>query len=454
MSSVFSALDQGYSPEEVIGYLAKAMPQMGSMIKKAKTAGYPAKQILGFLSKSFETEDREGMSESERHAVNRRADSERTKYGLKAAGTMIAAPLAAHAARGALARALPASLNFGGGQPPGSNNPSNPSGGNPLNIGSVPSQGIDQAGTQVLNSSSQPPSNQPSVTQPVAPSQPEVIPTNFSEIFSKYPGVQSKIHDMVRAKNDPEAISQYFKNFNASQTKKLEKETGKSIDEIVSEYVAGMPEDEKRIKNREEALGAYREHKLKQHDEESEIGTVEQQPAKMEKGSTVASPNGIGEIKEIRNGKAIVEVDGKKHQVNEDELESEPEEIRSLDLEGPVSDYLSRIPEGQKSSVIDVSLFDPTTNELQVRFPNGDQWVYGPVPEEIFEKINSMTGIPVSSGESKLRGTMWETGVENSAGADFYKLIKKFVKEGKIKERKLKTGIDLFKGFTRVKKRK
>src|ERR1051326_5802922 len=110
MNSFYQALEQGHSPEVILKYLSKSIPQMASPIRKASKAGYTVQQILGFLSKNFDTEDRRGMSETERHAANKRSDAAMTKYGLKMAATAVAAPIAASAASSVLSRALPNSL--------------------------------------------------------------------------------------------------------------------------------------------------------------------------------------------------------------------------------------------------------------------------------------------------------------------------------------------------------
>ena len=46
------------------------------------------------------------------------------------------------------------------------------------------------------------------------------------------------------------------------------------------------------------------------------------EPIKIEKNSVVSSPNGVGELKELRNGYGLVDVDGKLHKVKEEDLES------------------------------------------------------------------------------------------------------------------------------------
>ncbi len=473
MNPVVQGLAAGYSAQQIIGFLSKAFPALVPKIAQAKRAGHSVEQVLGFLSKTMETDYPKDMSQPEIHAANAKKEEILTKHGLKLAATALAGSQALPAAQAALGRFIPGAApqvpqvpNAPISPHPGANralthalpaplSPGNapPSGGN-LQSPISPSVIGTQPQTQPLNnpiSSQQPPPV--SVTPTTLPhtqgaTQPEVKPINAIEILSKH-GSKEKVDELIKSGNGVEQVSGFFKKFHPEIVKQIEKDSGKPLQDVIGEYASTANQVEPKEgalpinsvstdKKIEPSTGVY-ENALKND---------------ISEGSFVSTPEGVGEVRAIRGGQAIVDVDGKKQKISLDQLEQEPEEIKELDLDSAVEDYLSRIPEGQKSSVIDVSLYDPETQELQIRFPDGNQWVYGPMPEEVFERINSMTGIPVSSGESKLRGTIWEKGVANSAGADFFKLVKKLVKDGVIKQRKLKTGIDLFKGFTSVKKRK
>jgi len=505
VNPIFQALEEGYSAEDVIGYISKAIPKMAPAIKKATSSGYTLQQVLGYISKVMTPQESTGLSESQIHEKNRRADSQMVKHGLAMIASAAAAPAVASGLKSALSRALPNPLKSGlnptslpGGHtsplPLQQTSPSPVSTGtnisppSPGNVpASAPMQQTGQSQNQLSNplSTQLPPGQGDSISQ--IEQKPQIELFGNAKKYLESLGILDTVKERLSRGNTPEAVAASL-NIKRSGEAKVDKELLKNIEE----YAQNIPESTKENENQQQKVpdlggmakgisdnlysGLFESLKkgstkfagiedpiLKRAKEPFEKGLIKNaedlrkfanEKPSIEKTSIVSTPQGIGEVKEIRNGKALVAVNGKIHKVDEQDLEQEPEEIRTLDLDSAVEDYLSRIPESQKSSVIDVSLYDPENQELQVRFPNGDQWVYGPIPEEIFEKINSMTGIPVSSGESKLRGTIWEKGVENSAGADFYKLIKKMVREGKVKERKLKTGIDLFKGFTRVKKRK
>lgn len=446
MAALLPMLGNQLGAKKILDFLIKKSPELAPGIAKALGAGLSAERVLSFFSKekNFEKLNPElDQAYSTQNNANPLVQAQNIRNqnlapdmasGLQRSAPLLIGGAAGLAANMALKHALP----------------------NPLKSSIPETQG------KIPETQSLPPPSTPSIPQTPNIQPPQIKPLPLE--------VSKKVEELVRSGNGPEEISAYFQKFNPKAIKEVEKESGVPFAKAIEEHVKATSK-QPQISPSVESLGQELDEKFALPNESAtdiqkrlkigmgEAGRLIEQrdnstSKPIEKHQTVASPQGVGEVREIRGDQALIEVDGKLHKVDVDELEQEPQEVADLDLEEPVKEYLSRIPEGQKSSVIDVSLYDDTTQELQVRFPNGDQWVYGPIPEEIFEKINSMTGIPVSSGESKLRGTIWESGVANSAGADFYKLIKKFVKDGTVKERKLKTGIDLFKGFTRVKKRK
>lgn len=437
MSPIFKGLNSGYSPQQILQYLMKSIPQMAPTIQKAMKAGYPAQQILGFLSKSFETEDKSGMSESQIHASNTRADAERTKFGLKAAATAVAAPVVAGAVGNALSRALPTNLRnmFGlgtpgngpqpGGAPPShpSNIPSTPNAPNQTGTALPPTQGTIQAPGQLSNVSSQPPI---STTIPQAPNiqPPQIKHIDLGPVFTKYPGIKQKIDDLRNSGNDTVSISEYFRKFNANQTAKLEKEFGQPIDSIVDEYFRTNPfkvTTKRDLQKNAEAttnqpqVSAPVEPPIQKLDK---IEEVERKP--IEKSQTVASPQGVGEIKEIRGDKALIEVDGKLHKVNVDELEQEPE-----DLEDAVRDILSKIPEGEKSTALQSAIhvnLPEGKNLTLMKFYDGKVAWYLDVPEDTYKSIALGTYEPKTKGKTGIGE--YKPGVIDSRGAGFTEEIR------------------------------
>ena len=83
---------------------------------------------------------------------------------------------------------------------------------------------------------------------------------------------------------------------------------------------------------------------------------------KIEKSSVVSSPQGIGEVKEIRNGKALVEVDGKLHKVDEKDLD--PPLFTEDEIADAYDDLFRKIPEEHRSGFISWAGYDEDRNVL------------------------------------------------------------------------------------------
>lgn len=417
MNPFHQALDQGYEADDILKYLSTAIPQFSPLIKKASRTGYNAKQILGFLSANFDTEDRRGMSESERHAANRRADAERTKYGLKMVASAVAAPIVAGAARGALSRALPNSLKNmlnpqpSGGVPAPSGVPQSPQTispsslnvTNPLQSASAPTSQMPQAQNITQPSSSQPPAQnvQPNITQAPASVQPEV-----KSILSKH-GLLKHVDEMSKNQKDPKAIAGILYAKYPQEMKAFQADAGKNMEDAIGDYLASKPQE-----------------KVK------DVAAEVIEPKPMAKNETVATPHGIGEIKsDIRNGKAIVEVNGKKHQVNADELIQSP--LPEKDLSDLYDDLIQGIEKHtgkQVSRNVEWAGYDPRTNELAYKPHGSDRlYAYDEISPEDIEILTSFLTQRKSTGENFIGA--WEKGSESPIGAAMYQLIQRLQKE-------------------------
>lgn len=425
-TQIASALSQGFTAQQVINFLMRQFPNQSKKIKKAISAGYSAEQVLGFLSGGNKelAKAEMGTEQARTRQKDIQGREDVTKGALKglgtaalAAGTVIGAPIAGQAlqraspmAMQALQRAAPQLLGPNAvTQIPGAKQTQLPQGLQPIQ-----GAGITSSQSPVA----------PNLSQQPAPIQPEVKTIDIKESLKNYPGFESKINDLLKTKNPPEAIAAYFKKFNAGQTAKLEKEIGKPIEEIVLEYIASNPTE------------ALQEPNVKPID-------IEEQPQetpKIEKGSTVASPQGIGEIKEIRNGKAIVEVDGKKHQVNEDEIIQSPIPEKDIaDLYDDLIQGIEKTTGKQVSRNVDWSGYDPNTNELAYKPHGSDKlYVYEDISPEDVEVLTNYLTQRKSTGSNFIGA--WEAGSESPIGAAMYQLIKKLQSErgGKGKEYKNK----------------
>lgn len=403
MSSFYQALESGYSPEDILKYLSKAIPQFSSSIKKANRAGYTAQQILGLLSKNFDTENRRGMSESERHSANRRSDAERTKFGLKAAGAAVALPIAGFAARTALSRALPSALAPSVSQSPGTISPSISN----ANAGNIPAlEEMQKVLPGQMPSSILPqqtpvsPTNIPQVTQNV---QPEVKTTNIPELITKF-GLKQHIDKLSENYKNPKQIAAVLYNRFPKEMKELQKESGKPMEDAIEDYLS----QNKPI--------------------EQPINIKEEQPT-IAKNETVASSQGIGEVKEIRNGKALVEVNGKLHKINEDELIQSPLPEKDLaDLYDDLIQGIEKKSGKQVSRNVEWAGYDPKSNELAYKPHGSDRlYHYDEISPEDVELLTSFLTKRKSTGENFIGA--WQAGTESPIGAAMYQLIKKLQSE-------------------------
>jgi len=142
-------------------------------------------------------------------------------------------------------------------------------------------------------------------------------------------------------------------------------------------------------------------------------------------GSQVGSKHGMGEIKAMRNGKAIIEVDGKKHQVNEDELIESPMPEKDLaDLYGDLIGGIEKTTGQQVSRNVEWAGYDPNANELVYKPHGSDKvYVYDDISPEDAKQLTSLMNQRKSTGGNYIGA--WEKGTESPIGAGMYQLIKK-----------------------------
>lgn len=158
----------------------------------------------------------------------------------------------------------------------------------------------------------------------------------------------------------------------------------------------------------------------------------------IEKHSTVLSPQGIGEVKEIRNGKALVEVDGKIHKVDEEDIIQSP--VTEKELDELYDDLIKGIEKStgkQVSRNVDWAGYDPKTNELAYKPHGSDRlYAYGDISPEDVELLTSLLTRRKTTGENLIGA--WEKDTESPIGAAMYQLIKKlqFERGGKGNEYK------------------
>jgi len=426
MNPFYSALEEGYSPEDIIGYVSKAIPGIGKSVKKATKAGYTIQQILGFLSKNFNTEDKRGMSETEIHAANRRSDAAMTKYGLKMTAAAVVAPLATQAARSALSRALPQSLVSSSLQP---SNQYDTQGNMPYQQQpSSPQQPSQQTTPNLESQASQQPPVSPNVSQVSNAVQPEINPikSNADVLWNEL--VQGKQHKVdpstdaflkmanrmkstgeIGNKEDFDRFHDLFQQ-KQSEGKSIPASLKEATNEFDKQKLGGQAEEAKPIAKDQtvatpQGVGDVKEIRgdkaLIDVDGKLDKIPIEESSdkPKFEKRMFVKTPKGVGEIREIRNGKVLIDVDNKVQQFNENELEGSP--FSEDDIADKYDSLMAHIPEAHKSSWIQFAQYDEKTNTLGFIPRGGTFEILDDITPEEAKMIKEGSGIARTSGETQ-----------------------------------------------------
>lgn len=415
IAQIAKALSSGFTSKQVIDYILKKFPNHSDKIKNAMTAGFTTDQILKFLSggrkalASIESNEKEGATEFQqtrnRDIGRREKINERGAQAGALLGTSIAAPMAASALKHALPTNLSSMIPALTGQSPQQTQQTQSS--------QPPNSPVNPAPANIP----QPPVNQsaPIVAQPSNIQQSKGI-SNPKEYLEKK-GVLQAVNESLKRGNNPEQVAAELGIKRSGNTK------------IDPELLQNIEEYAKTAQEQPQERTAMEPSSQKPDEVQPKAETP-----KIEKNSVVSSPQGVGEVKEIRNGQAIVDVDGKLHKVKEEELESEPEEVKQATLgfdPATVSDDLRSAPLNE--------VYLPTDRRhVTVKYNAGlkpVRYLYyrkdgQPIPDDYVSKIIEGLQLPVSSGKS-FWGT-WSADQSDSRGAANYdELVKNAQEEGK-----------------------
>lgn len=423
-SQIAKALSGGFTPKQVLDFLMKKFPKDSGKIQEALAAGFTIEQILNRLSGSNVTQQKSRINTE--HAQTLGRDIERRESinrGFGNAAVAAAGSLAAPMAVSALQRALPGTLS--------------------ALIPSLAQQGIQppapptQPGAQLSPLEQAAPSLVPEVQEAISaiPSEEKKAPIPAPSIdkVRDVPNFLSKMEELASSnQNSPEAIGAYFRNFNKNLVKEVEKKTGKPLEAVVEEYLASRPENIPESTENDHLSPAVEDQK-KIQGPSTEDNALE--TPNFEKSSTVISPEGLGTIREIRNGKALIDVDGKTHQVDESKLIESPLPEKDLaDLYDEVISGIEKQTGSQVSRSVNWAGYDPKTNQLAYRPHNGRLYVYDDISPEDAASLTNLLTQRTSTKENFIGA--WAEGTKSPIGAALYQLIHKLQKErgGKGKE--------------------
>lgn len=458
MTAIAQALRSGHSTQNILRYLSQQNPELAQTISTALEAGHSIDHVVNFISKN---EKKLGRLIPEKTQRDNPFKKIQTNIHPSLQGAAKAAAITAGAVGGgmALSRAVPSILqkrsvaNAASSVPMPSGSPQSllPTNQNrmpPNNAGiNGQSQSLSQQppiNPNVPNTpqaAQQPPlsnANAASIPEPTNIQQPKGFDTNIIRNGIAY---KSQIDALIKSGNGPEEIEAYLKKFSPQSVKTIEKEGKGAFKDVVAQYMQEQLRDEAMqlegsIPSAKTAPMQQEQPQLKEAEplQEPIEQPKEQEKPKIEKNSVVSSPNGVGEVKEIRNGQAIVEVDGKLTKVKEEDLQPEPEEVKKAKIEFNLDD----VPEDLRSAPLNEVYAPAHRKHVTIKY-NSDigkekskRYIFykkdgSPVDENIIENLRVGSQLPITSGKSFWGG--WSSDTQDSRGTVAYHELTKMAQK-------------------------
>ena len=456
-ATVATALSQGHNISKVIKSILRMNTPLANSIKEALKQGYTEDQIGEYLEKgksqSYSQKNKmlQGMTEEEkaRGIAYREPKTQKNikniiETGAKAlpavaagymAGPAVGAALgqAGSALGGALGRAAP--QIFGQNAIPGAAATA-ASVGQPTTSPAMPQAPQTQIPLQPTQTSQPPlnlPNNQvnePNIPQPQQLAQPEGIPTNEQPvenlIAKETESLWGKLEKGIKKHKDKD-LETFLKM--ADNLKNYQGMNRQEFDGLYQQFQERKAAGEPLHKIVKDIYDAY---KAPMKAEESKVSTsvptekIENVP--IEKGNLVSSPKGVGEVVASRNGKSIIEVDGKKIQVDDEELEQPP--LPEKDLADLYDDLIKGIEgetEEDVSRMVQWAGYNPESNTLNFLPHTGDLYTYDNISEEDAALLTDILSVRKTSGSNFIGA--WKKDSKSPIGAALSKLIRKLQSE-------------------------
>lgn len=457
MTSIMQALGAGHSAQRILRYLSQQNPRLAQQISTALNAGHSVDHVINFLSRS---EKKLGNLFPEKRKDERSSNLYKTAQtsvhpALKGAATLAGTTAAIAGGAYALSRAVPKILQAG---LPGALNPQASTAQTP-NL--QPNSGANGQNLLAKSNQSQAANqSQPQVSSNILQQveQPEGI-SNPKEFLEKL-GVKDKVDELLKSGNSAEQVSAVLgMQGGAGKVRgKIDPQLMQAIDAYSKEKLrdeAMQPEGSQPILKKEEQktppidnlkIGdQFRTRRgetatlTKLNDKTFEYttdkggirsGPIESLEYELEKGKPieksdfVATPSGIGEVVALRNGQALVDINGKLSKVSIDDLEQEPEEIKRAEIVIKPED----IPEKLRSAALGFVSVPKSRRDIDIMFgPSGKFYRYyrkdgKPVSEDIIEKLREGQTMPISSGDTYMGA--FDASVADSRGTVAYHDLK------------------------------
>ena len=399
------AMMLGFSANQILKYISGKVPKLKQGMESARASGFDDERILKFLSqkvptsrhgseKQLNANDRYMSSVGYKTKEEREASKSRTLQGIIGAGS---AALSTYA----LSRALPSSVSslvsaVSGAPQQNQTLPTSPA--------STPElQNQKNQNIPAL----QPPVEQPNIQQQQALPQPELNTIDPEGYLTKL-GVLDKVKGFLKNGNPPEAIAAAIG---------LQNKKGGVIGKVDPELLSNIQAYAQKQPSIDETGQAVTKPP-------PDPLTAPESTVKPSKGQIVETPDGIGEVREIRNGKALVEVDGKMRKMLEEELMEPGLPQKDLaDLHDELIKGIKTYTGKEVSRHVEWAGYDPEHKELVYR-PWGDkEYVYDNIDPEDVEMLTNLLTQRKTTGENYIGS--WEAGTESPIGAAMHALINK-----------------------------
>lgn len=398
MSSFLSALGAGVSSKKILDFLMRKQPELRQKITSALASGITADKIIKFFSKDQNFDKLKGEMENDYPLENNanplvQAQNVRDKN----LGSDIGSSIQRNA---------------------------------PAMIGSVGAIGAGMALQHALPNLLKGPISEKIQTEKTT-LQPHIDSDNANIIPKtdtlEQPEVKTNIVDVLW--NDLEKTSGKKFGFESDAFLKIARRM-KSTGEIKSkEDFQNLFNLFEQKKNEGKDLPSALREASNQFDLEK-LSTKKDQieTPKIEKKSIVSTPAGFGYVKELRNGQAIVDIDGKMHKVKEEELEASPLPEKDLgDLYDELIGGIEKESGEDVSRMVQWAGYNPETNTLQFLPHTGALYTYDDISEEDAALLRDILSTRKSSGENFIGA--WKAGSKSPIGAALSKLIRKLQSE-------------------------
>jgi hypothetical protein len=433
MNPLSSALTQGFSNDSILQYLLRHFPHARRQIERAVAQGFGADKIIKYLQGGRQEVNKSGpMTE---HEQTRAGDIARKKDIKKNIGKGALA-LGATALGGyALSRALPrASTALQGELLPAESQA--------LQLPNQ-AQRLGLPGPQ--QSMAQAPPTSPPPQSPISPTGQPSTPTPSQPIEVTVPELPPLLQELAKrgfdSGNDIDNVSGLLEFSQPKAVKDYEKTHKIPIARAVEEFskqLPAKPMETKQPIQQSAAQGPAPSVSTPQMEERLQSEREQIEEPKKEKGSTVALPNGdIGEIKDVRQGIATIESNGKEYRRKMDELIQPPIPIKDLaELHDELLKGIEEKTGEEVSRMANWVGYDENNKSLafQPHGPNSKFYVYDDISDEEAKELKSIEAMRRTTGQNYIG--VWKQGTKSVVGNKLYDLIKKIqiARGGKGKE--------------------